>query len=80
MIKLKDSKKKIDKLQQCDCCSEEVDATGLMGTMYISGKEYKYKICRKCVFKIPGFKAGKATDERKQFWKQLVEKVAKDKK
>ena len=51
-----------------------------MGTMYISGKEYKYKICKQCVFKIPGFKAGKATDERKQFWKQLVEKVAKDKK
>ena len=80
MVKNTVKNKKVNSKLQCHCCSKEVDASGLNGVLYVSGKEYKYHICKPCVHKIPGFKAGKATEERKKFWKDLAGKLVKLKK
>lgn len=78
--KAKNKNKKMNHEFICHCCSQGIDGSGLTGVLFISGKEYTYNICKPCVHKIPGFKAGKATEERKQFWKDLAVKLVKLKK
>lgn len=65
----------------CDNCNTAITDSGfLSGVIYVSGKEYSYVLCKPCVHAVPGFKAGKATEERKKFWKDFSKQLVKKKK
>ena len=75
--KSKKTPKKTSNKNNCNYCGEAVDASGLIGMLYVDAKQYSYKLCRTCVNNIPGFKAGKATEERKKFWKDFAKQLVK---